>query len=173
MARNPSSSPRQTKKDARTTHRDSTEPLILVVEDEPSDSARLKAMLAMCVPHARVHFVLRGWEAKAYLARKSPHHDWERCPAPSLVILDLGLPDIKGIDILEWMAEWDWLARIPVIVFTGSEDAEQERRAYALGVRRYLRKPNDWSALAEAARAELGPIGTEPQKPSQVHQVTD
>ena len=69
--------------------------------------------------------------ARAYLARQSPYHDWDRCPPPSLVVLDLGLPDMNGIEILEWMAEWEWLAKIPVIVFTASEDPEHERSAYA------------------------------------------
>ena len=61
------------------------------------------------------------------------------------------------------MAEWEWLAKIPVIVFTGSEDPEHERRAYALGVRRYLRKPDDYGALVEAVKEELGK-GTEMQE---------
>ena len=95
--------------------------------------------------------------ARAYLARQSPYHDWDRCPPPSLVVLDLGLPDITGLEILEWMAVWKWLAKIPVIVFTASEDTEHERRAYALGVGRYMRKPEDYSALVEAVREELRP----------------
>ncbi len=101
--------------------------------------------------------MLSGWEARAYLARQSPYHDWDRCPPPSLVVLDLGLPDMNGIEILEWMAEWDWLAKIPVIVFTASEDPEHERSAYALGVRRYMRKPEDYGALVEAVEEELRP----------------
>ena len=55
------------------------------------------------------------------------------------------------------MAEWDWLSRIPVIVFTASEDPEDERKAYELGARRYLRKPDDYGVLVDAAKAELDP----------------
>ena len=95
-------------------------------------------------------------EARAYLARGSPYHDWERCPSPSLIVLDLGLPDITGFEILEWMAEWEWLAKIPVIVLTASEDPEHEQRAYALGARRYLRKPHDYGVLVDTVRGELG-----------------
>ncbi len=138
-------------------------PFILIVEDNPDDSELIQAMFKKSLAHARTHLVLSGWEARAYLARESPHHDWERCPAPSLIVLDLGLPDITGFEILEWMAEWEWLAKIPVIVFTGSEDPDHERRAYALGVRRYLRKPNDYGALVEAVKEELGQ-GTEMQE---------
>ena len=72
-------------------------------------------------------------------------------------MLDLELPDITGFEILEWMAESKWLAKIPVIVFTASEDPEHERRAYALGVRRYMRKPDDYGALVGAVNEELRP----------------
>ena len=108
-----------------------SEPFILVVEDDPGDSTLIRAAFEKSLAHAKLHFVLSGWEARAYLARESPYHDWDRCPPPSLVVLDLGLPDMNGIEILEWMAEWEWLSKIPVIVFTASEDPEHERSAYA------------------------------------------
>ena len=134
-----------------------SEPFILVVEDDPGDSTLIRAAFEKSLAHAKLHFVLSGWEARAYLARESPYHDWDRCPPPSLVLLDLGLPDMNGIEILEWMAEWEWLSKIPVIVFTASEDPEHERSAYALGVRRYMRKPEDYRALVEAVKEELRP----------------
>ena len=87
-----------------------------------------------------------------------PHpllHNLSDTTPPSLVVLDLGLPNMNGIEILEWMAEWDWLVKIPVIVFTASEDPEHERSAYALGVRRYMRKPEVYGALVEAVKEEL------------------
>ena len=135
----------------------STEPFILIVEDDPADAALIEAAFKKSLAHAKTHLVLSGWEARVYLARESPHHDWERCPAPSLIVRDLGLPDLTGFDILEWMAEWEWLAKIPVIVFTASEDPEHERKALALGARRYLRKPNDYEALVEAVKEQLSP----------------
>ncbi len=103
----------------------------------------------------------------AYLNRASPYHDWHRYPVPSLIVLDLGLPDIAGLEILEWMAESKWLAKIPVIVFTASEDPAHEQIAYVLGVRRYMRKPGDYGALVDAAKEELRPrIETEQRKAS-------
>ncbi|MCH7891630.1 MAG: hypothetical protein IH921_09015 [Gemmatimonadetes bacterium] len=55
----------------------------------------------------------------------------------------------------QWMSEWNVFAKIPVIVFTASEDPEHLRRAYALGVRRYMRKPENYGALVEAVKEEL------------------
>ena len=133
------------------------EPFILIVEDNPDQAALIQAAFKTNLARSRTHLVFYGWEAQAYLNRESPYHDWTRDPAPSLIVLDLGLPDITGFEILEWMAESKWLAKIPVIVFTASEDPEHERRAYALGVRRYMRKLDDYGALVDAAKEELDP----------------
>ena len=144
------------------------EPLILIVEDNPDQAALIQAAFKKSLAQSKTHLVFYGWEAQAYLNRESPYHDWHRYPAPSLIVLDLGLPDITGFEILEWMAESKWLAKIPVIVFTASEDPEHERRAYALGVRRYMRKPDDYGALVDAAKEELRPrTETEQRKVSE------
>ena len=140
------------------------EPFILIVEDNPDDAALIQAAFKKNLARSRTHLVFYGWEAQAYLTRRSPYHDWARYPAPSLIVLDLGLPDITGFDILEWMAESKWLVKIPVIVFTASEDPEHEQRACALGVCRYLRKPDDYGALVEVVKGELYPALTETTK---------
>ena len=62
---------------------ESSEPFILVVEDDPGDSALIQAAFKKSLANAALHFVLSGWEARAYLARQSPYHDWDRCPPPS------------------------------------------------------------------------------------------
>ena len=133
------------------------EPFILIVEDNPDDAALIQAAFKKNLARSTTHLVFYGWEAQAYLNRESPYHDWTRYPAPSLIVLDLGLPDITGFEVLEWMAESKWLVRIPVIVFTASEDPEHEQRAYALGVRRYIQKVDDYGALVDAAKQELRP----------------
>ncbi len=148
-------SPGRRKKEDVETVAPNDEPFILIVEDNSDDAALIQAAFKTNLALSRTHLVFYGWEAQAYLNRESPYHDWGRYPVPSLIVLDLGLPDITGFDILEWMAESKWLAKIPVIVFTASEDPEHERRAYWLGVRRYMRKPDDYGALVEAVKEEL------------------
>ncbi len=132
------------------------EPLILIVEDNRDDAALIQVAFRTALARSRTHLVFYGWEVQAYLNRESPYQDWDRHPAPSLIVLDLGLPDMTGFGILAWMAESKWLAKIPVVVFTASEDPEHEQRAYELGVRRYMRK-FDYGALVDAVIEELRP----------------
>ena len=127
----------------------STEPLILIVEDDPGHSALIQAQIKQNLTHAKLDLVHSGWDAQAYLSRGGEH------PLPALIVLDLGLPDVTAIGILEWMAKWKWMTKIPVIVFTASENPEHERRAYELGVRRYMSKTDGFGELATAVREEL------------------
>ena len=147
------------------------ETFILIVWT-PEQAALIQAAFKTDLAQIKTHVVFYGWEAQAYLNRESPY-DWNRDPAPSLIVLDLGLPDITGFEILEWMAESKWLVRIPVIVFTASEDPEHEQRAYALGVRRYMRKVDDYGALVDAAKEELHPRTETMEQTTEQRKVSD
>ena len=85
--------------------------------------------------------------------------DEEYCPLPTIMVLDLWLPDMTGLDILEWMRDQEQLREIPVIMFTASTNPEHARRALALGVRRCLQKPAHFGDLVEAVRQEVARLG--------------
>ncbi len=110
----------------------STEPFILIVEDDPDHAALIQAAFKTSLAQSQTHLVSNGLEALLYLAGEGVYKNRTRFPLPSLIVLDLRLPDSTVFEALVWMAEWEWLVKIPVIVFT-SEDPEHERRAYALG----------------------------------------
>ena len=135
------------------------EALILIVEDNPDDAALIQAVFDVSLVHAKTQLVVSGWEARLYLQGEPPYEDRYWNPLPSLIVLDLGLPDgtgfEAGFEILEWLAEREADFQIPVIVFTASEDPEHARRAYALGVRRFLRKADHHEKLTEAVKEEL------------------
>jgi CheY-like chemotaxis protein len=137
----------------------STQPLILIIEDDPGHAVLIKTLFEKNLAQADTHRAVSGWEARLYLAGESPYEDRQEYPLPSLIVLDLGLPDDTGFEtgfeILAWLAEQEGLAGIPVIVFTASEDPEHARRAYALGARRFMRKLDDYGKLTEAVKEEL------------------
>ena len=132
---------------------------ILLVEDSPDDAALIQAVFDMSLAQAKTHRVVSGWEARSYLTGESPYEDRHRYPLPSLIVLDLGLPDStgfeSGFEVLAWLTEREEVSSIPVIVFTASEDPEHVRSAYALGVRRFVQKVDNYGNLAKAVKEEL------------------
>jgi CheY-like chemotaxis protein len=72
-----------------------------------------------------------------------------------LILLDLNLPDMTGIDILRRVKENDYLRRVPVVVLTTTDDSQEIRRCYELGCNVYVTKPVNYESFANAIR-QLG-----------------
>ena len=134
--------------------------VILIVEDDPDHAALIQAVFDTSLAQVKTRLVVSGSEARSYLSGEWPYEDRHRYSLPSLIVLDLGLPDDTGFEagfeILAWLAEQKGISRIPVVVFTASENPEHAWRAYALGARRFMRKPDDFGNLVEAVKEELG-----------------
>ncbi len=120
---------------------------ILVVEDNPDHVDLIEAVFSTGLSYAQVEVALSGEEARSYLLHNDP---------PTLITLDLSLPDTNGLEILEWLGSDERFADIPVIIFTSSSDPEHERRAYSLGARRYMLKPANFGLLVDAVKEEIG-----------------
>ena len=133
---------------------------ILVVEDNKDHATLIEAVFARGYKQAKVHVAVRGEGAKRYLRGEWPSYedDEEFCPLPTIMVLDLWLPDMTGLDILEWMSEHEQARHVPVIMFTASTNPEHARRAYALGVRRCLQKPAHFGDLVEAVKDEIATL---------------
>ena len=132
---------------------------ILIVEDNPDDAALIQAVFDVSLVHVKTQLVVSGLEALSYLAGQSPYEDRQQYPLPSLIVLDLGLPDSfgfeGGFEVLAWLAEREGVSSIPVIVFTASDNPEHGPRAYALGARHFMRKVDDYGNLTKAVKEEL------------------
>ena len=137
----------------------STQPFILIVEDNADDAALIQAVFDVSLAHAKTHLVVSGLEARSYLTGEGLYEDRYLYPLPTLIVLDLGLSDSVGFEggfeVLGWLAEREGVSSIPVIVFTASEDPEHVRSAYALGVRRFVQKVDNYGNLAKAVKEEL------------------
>ncbi len=118
---------------------------ILLVEDNESDE--LLTLRAFSKSGIVNQIVVKrdGAEAVEYLFDP-------QSPLPAVVLLDLNLPKIDGLEILRRMREHPRTKLLPVVVLTSSKQDEDVVRSYSLGANAYVRKPVDFSAFMEAAR---------------------
>src|SRR5262249_12668334 len=113
---------------------------ILLVDDNPADLALAEEALQEGHVANRVHSVIDGDDALAFLRREGRHAE---APRPDLIILDLSMPGKHGLELLaEIKADKD-LRRIPVIVLTASSNPEDILRSYDLQASCYITKPAD------------------------------
>jgi CheY-like chemotaxis protein len=118
---------------------------LLLVEDNDADILFFKRALARTRPDVPLQVVTNGVAAVGALA--------EGRPLPSLVLLDLKLPRMSGLEILEWMKTQPHLRTVRTMVLTSSSEDSDIRRATALGVVCYVVKPVDVAQLREAVSA--------------------
>jgi CheY-like chemotaxis protein len=125
--------------------------IILLVEDDPNDAIIARQALSKAgITHKIVH-LRDGEEAIHYLGGEPPFNDRTKSPLPALVLLDLKMPKYSGFDVLTWLQSRPELAKVPVVVLTGSIYAEDRRRAHNLGAIGYEIKPVDSTELAAIA----------------------
>lgn len=121
---------------------------VLIVEDNPDDRLLLKRAFDRARLANPLRFVENGEEMVAYLTGQGVHADRKAHPLPLLILLDLKLPRMSGLEALEWRRQQDpQLQRIPVVVLTTSRESTDVNRAYELGASTYLVKPVDFDAL--------------------------
>lgn len=128
------------------------EVVLLHVEDEATDRMILRAAFAKVAPDVRLRSSIDGAEAVAYLSGEGEYADRERHPLPRLVLLDLKLPRMSGLEVLEWIRNHSELKSMPVFMLTSSREPADLERAYALGANSYLVKSVDLKETREMAR---------------------
>lgn len=122
------------------------EPLvILLVEDNADHTELIKRSLAEHRVANQLRHVADGEAALDYLYRRGAHADPALCPRPHLILLDLRLPRIDGLQVLATLKADTDLRRIPVVIITTSEADRDLARAYEHHVNSYLVKPVDFA----------------------------
>lgn len=121
---------------------------ILMVEDEATDAALVhRAFDKAHVLNPIIH-LKNGDEALAYLAGVGKYGDRIEYPLPALILLDLKMPGMTGLQLLQWKRTNREARRIPVVVLTADEAPDTINAAYDLGANSYLVKPGSPEEVA-------------------------
>jgi CheY-like chemotaxis protein len=126
--------------------------VFLVVEDEPTDAEFLQHAFARAGGDDRIVVVGNGEEAVAYLTGQG-YGDRERFPLPHVIITDLKMPHMNGLELLRWLNADEMWRQLPRIVLTSSTASSDVATAYACGAAAYLVKPVDIHELRTMAKA--------------------
>jgi two-component system, response regulator len=126
---------------------------ILLVEDNPSDINLTKRALEKA--HIMNDLVVTedGEEALDYLFGTGKFNGRNIREMPALVLLDIKLPGIDGLEVLKCIRENPQTRRQPVVVLTSSKEEQDVLTSYDLGVNSYIRKPVDFYQFAEAIQS--------------------
>ncbi|MCF8083794.1 MAG: response regulator [Deltaproteobacteria bacterium] len=123
---------------------------VLLVEDNPQDAELIHRALKKHNLVNRIHTVEDGAEAVDFLFCRKKYADRDMVQGPRVVLLDLKLPKMNGLDVLKSIKANEHTRSIPVVVVTSSREDPDIRAAYALGANSYVVKPVDFKGFAEA-----------------------
>lgn len=126
--------------------------VILLVEDNSSDEKLTVLAFNKCGIANEIVVVRDGAEALDYLFGSGKYAGRDTAIAPTLVLLDLGLPRIDGHEVLRRIRADERTKLIPVVILTSSSEDEDVARGYKLGANAYVRKPVDFGEFAQAAK---------------------
>ena len=123
---------------------------ILIVEDLPTDAELTVRSLKKHNLANRVLAVEDGAEALDLLFCQGKYQNRQGADAPKLVLLDLKLPKVDGLEVLRALKQDKRTRSIPVVVMTSSREDPDIRAAYDLGANSYVVKPVDFEAFSQA-----------------------
>jgi two-component system response regulator len=129
--------------------------VILLVEDNPDDQALTKRALKKNNILNDVVLAQDGVEALDYLFGTGPHAGRDIGVLPAVVLLDLKLPKVDGLEVLRRVRGDARTNLLPVVILTSSKEEQDLAQGYSLGANSYIRKPVDFSQFIEAVR-QLG-----------------
>ena len=129
--------------------------IILLVEDNPDDEALTIRALKKSNVTKELVVARDGVEALDYLFGTGAYAGRNTTVLPGLVLLDLKLPKLDGLEVLRRLRADERTRRLPVVVLTSSKEEPDLVKSYNLGANSYIRKPVDFNQFTEAVR-QLG-----------------
>lgn len=125
---------------------------ILLIEDNPADIELTVRALKKNNIANNIQIIEDGEEALNYLFRKGKYQDRPENDEPKLIILDIKLPKVNGLEILVKIKSDEKLKVIPVVVLTSSREEQDVVQSYKLGVNSYIVKPVDYYNFTESVK---------------------
>lgn len=129
--------------------------IILLVEDNPNDVELALRAFAKSKIANDIVVASDGEEALDYLFATGAYAARDPSTQPEVVLLDLKLPKVHGLDVLRRIRSDERTRRLPVVILTSSNEEQDIVRSYDLGANSFVRKPVDFAQFAEATR-QLG-----------------
>ncbi len=125
---------------------------ILLVEDNPDDVELTLRALKQYNIRNQIAVVRDGAEALDYLFATGAYAGRDTSAMPAVVILDLKLPKVDGLEVLQRMRADERTKLVPVVILTSSKEEKDMINGYKLGANSYVQKPVDFTQFVEAAR---------------------
>lgn len=125
---------------------------IILVEDDPADAELALHALRSENLGNRICVLRDGEEALDFIFCRGPYSGRHGNQTPKLILLDLKLPKVDGLEVLRQLKEDPNTRAIPVVILTSSREEQDLFRGYQLGVNSYIQKPVDFQQFRETVK---------------------
>ncbi|MBD3362532.1 response regulator [Candidatus Dojkabacteria bacterium] len=125
---------------------------ILLIEDDPNDAELILLSLRNNHISNNIHLVSDGEEALDFLFCKNQYSDRNKNENPKLILLDLKLPKLHGLEVLKLIKDNPKTKNIPVIILTSSNLQADIEKGYELGANSFIQKPVDFDKFSEVVK---------------------
>lgn len=126
--------------------------VILLAEDNPDDALLTTYALEESKLCNKIVHVQDGVEALDYLFKRGQYANDDPNELPTLILLDLNMPKVNGLEVLKQIRTEPLTRRLPVVILTTSKEEQDLISSYDLGANSYVRKPVDFDQFTTAAR---------------------
>lgn len=126
--------------------------IILLVEDNLDDVTITKKALKEAKVINKLYIVRDGQEAVDFLQHTGPYQDHATSPTPGLILLDINLPKLTGVEVLARIKADPALKRIPVVMLTSSKREEDVVKSYDGGCNSFIQKPVEFERFVELVK---------------------
>ena len=114
---------------------------ILLVEDDQDHTVLIEEALTLTGPSLDIRVVSDGQSALDYLFNQGQYSDKDKAPTPNLILLDIKLPKVNGLEVLKRIKADEDLKHIPTVMLTTSTKSEEINASYTYGADGYISKP--------------------------------